>query len=390
MEKQEEISFDFMVQVRDKGETDLGIEDATKRWDEQDFPFISIAKVTIYAPQSDLDSVESEADCENLIFTPWHSLVSHQPLGGINRLRQDVYNRSSTHRGADDPGAICRFARRHDHSEFKGGNSITDLPHSDSWANFYSIDCNQPISESGLLDEWKIYAKNQNPVQLVIYRRSGNSFSVIGKSLIETPVLGENTFKLVQPIKVAKGDLVGWYYPTTGSIAFVKHDGPWLLNDLTASVVFGNQGSCDNAIQFSSLRTYSIQVNGKQSPKPGGNRVIKGGGSVTDRPLTDSWVNFYSIDASHPICGEGSLTEWNIVAKNQNPVQLVIYRRTGNNFTVIGKSRMEIPVVGKNRFILDQPISVSMGDLVGWYNPGNCCIAFTRFRSFLLLTFVNI
>ncbi|NQY64837.1 MAG: catalase, partial [Alteromonadaceae bacterium] len=130
MEKQEEISFDFMVQVRDKGETDLGIEDATKRWDEQDFPFISIAKVTIYAPQSDLDSVESEADCENLIFTPWHSLVSHQPLGGINRLRQDVYNRSSTHRGADDPGAICRFARRHDHSEFKGGNSITDLPHS--------------------------------------------------------------------------------------------------------------------------------------------------------------------------------------------------------------------------------------------------------------------
>ena len=378
MEKQEEFSFDFMVQVRDKGETDLGIEDATKRWDEEEFPFISIGKVTIFAPQLDIDSVESEADCENLIFTPWHSLESHQPLGGISRLRQDVYNKSSTLRGADDPGAICRFARRHDHSTLNCGSSITERSYSDSSVNVYSIDSSQPISASGLLDEWKIYAKNQNPVQLIIYRRSGNSFSVIGKSLIEIPVFGENTFKLTQPIKVAEGDLLGWYSPNAGCIAFVKNNGPWLIPDLTASVVFGNQGSCDTDIQFSSFRTYSIQVNGKQSPKPGGNRIIKGGMITTNQPHTDSGANVYSIDASHPICGEGTLTEWNIYAKNQNPVQLVIYRRSGDSFKVIGKSKVEIPVFGKNRFILDQPIDVSMGDLVGWYNPAKGCIAFNQ------------
>lgn len=378
MEKQEEFSFDFMVQVRDKGETDLGIEDATKRWDEEEFPFISIGKVTIFAPQLDIDSVESEADCENLIFTPWHSLESHQPLGGINRLRQDVYNKSSTLRGADDPGAICRFARRHDHSTFNCGSSITERSYSDSSVNVYSIDSSQPISASGLLDEWKIYAKNQNPVQLIIYRRSGNSFSVIGKSLIEIPVFGENTFKLTQPIKVAEGDLLGWYSPNAGCIAFVKNNGPWLIPDLTASVVFGNQGSCDTDIQFSSFRTYSIEVNGKQSPKPGGNRIIKGGMITTNQPYTDSGANVYSIDASHPICGEGTLTEWNIYAKNQNPVQLVIYRRSGDSFKVIGKSKVEIPVFGKNRFILDQPIDVSMGDLVGWYTSAKGCIAFNQ------------
>ena len=380
MAKQQEFSFDFMVQVRDKGdgETDLDIEDATKRWDEQEFPFVSIGKVTIFAPHSDIDSIESEADCENLIFTPWHSFASHQPLGGINRLRQDVYNKSSTHRNADDPGAICRFARKHDHNQLTGGNDTTEKPHSDTWADYYSIDTNTPISASGMLDEWKIYANNKNPVQLVIYRRSGNSFSVIGKSLIATPVIGENTFKLVQPIKVVKGDLVGWYYPNSGSIAFAKNDGPWLIPDLTASVVFGNQGSSDTAIEFSSFRQYSIQINGKQNQKSDGNRVIQGGVIPIDRPHTDSWSNFYSIDASHPICSEGTLTEWNIYTKNQNPVQLVIYRRNGNSFTVIGKSNMETPVVGKNRFILDAPINVSMGDLVGWYNPSIGCIAFTK------------
>lgn len=30
--------------------------------------------------------------CENLSYTPWHSLPEHQLLGVINRCRQPIYN----------------------------------------------------------------------------------------------------------------------------------------------------------------------------------------------------------------------------------------------------------------------------------------------------------
>lgn len=39
--------------------------------------------------------------CEEMAFTPWHALTAHQPLGGINRLRRQVYLGSAIHRGAD-------------------------------------------------------------------------------------------------------------------------------------------------------------------------------------------------------------------------------------------------------------------------------------------------
>ena len=29
--------------------------------------------------------------CENLSYTPWHSLPDHRPIGGINRARKVVY-----------------------------------------------------------------------------------------------------------------------------------------------------------------------------------------------------------------------------------------------------------------------------------------------------------
>ncbi len=97
MNQNEELHFDFMLQVRSEGE-DLGIENASSIWDERDYPFISVAKITIPAPQADVDSEEHKAHCEKLAFTPWHSLVEHQPIGSINRLRKSVYQASAEHR----------------------------------------------------------------------------------------------------------------------------------------------------------------------------------------------------------------------------------------------------------------------------------------------------
>jgi hypothetical protein len=92
-----DIVFDFKLQVRSSGEEDLGIEDATTVWDEEEFPFVNVATITITAPQ-EVGTETAKEDCEQLVFTPWHSLESHRPLGSINRLRKQVYQASADHR----------------------------------------------------------------------------------------------------------------------------------------------------------------------------------------------------------------------------------------------------------------------------------------------------
>jgi hypothetical protein len=91
------LQFDFMVQVRPGGD-DLGIENASSLWNEADHPFVSVARITIAAPQENVYSEEHIAACERLVFTPWHSLAAHQPIGGINRLRKAVYEASANYR----------------------------------------------------------------------------------------------------------------------------------------------------------------------------------------------------------------------------------------------------------------------------------------------------
>ena len=97
MTQADPIEFDFMVQVRDD-DRDMGIENASSIWEESDYPFISVAKILIPTPQTDIISEENKAYCEGLAFTPWHSLVEHQPIGSINRLRRSVYQASAEHR----------------------------------------------------------------------------------------------------------------------------------------------------------------------------------------------------------------------------------------------------------------------------------------------------
>jgi len=99
MSGNEDLHFDFMLQVRGK-DADFGkdnelIENASSRWDDE---FVSVAKITIPRPQPEVDSEENKAHCEKLAFTPWHSLVEHQPIGSINRLRKSVYQASAEHR----------------------------------------------------------------------------------------------------------------------------------------------------------------------------------------------------------------------------------------------------------------------------------------------------
>lgn len=91
-----EVVFAFEIQVRTAADlartiaTD--IEDASAEWNPETHRFEQVATITI-APQ-EFETAEREALCESLFFTPWHGVVEHRPLGGINRLRRAVYDAS--------------------------------------------------------------------------------------------------------------------------------------------------------------------------------------------------------------------------------------------------------------------------------------------------------
>ena len=97
MTQGESVIFDFKLQVRDADQvTDM--DDATSSWAEAETPFVSVATLVLEAPQPDVNSDSQRKACEDLVFTPWHALTEHEPLGGINRLRNKVYKASAHHR----------------------------------------------------------------------------------------------------------------------------------------------------------------------------------------------------------------------------------------------------------------------------------------------------
>lgn len=101
MKGNEDVCYDFKIQTRDTNDiAELNIEDATTTWPDEEISYVDVARITIKAPQSP-HTKEALEQCEALAFNPWHSLAAHQPLGGINRLRRDVYFGSAGHRGAE-------------------------------------------------------------------------------------------------------------------------------------------------------------------------------------------------------------------------------------------------------------------------------------------------
>ncbi|CAJ0850299.1 hypothetical protein AMST5_00249 [freshwater sediment metagenome] len=97
------VVFDFQIQLRPDGlsptDADYPIESANDEWKPKGdgtAAYQNVATITI-RPQ-DFDTPLQNTECEHLVFTPWHGLTAHQPLGGINRLRREVYIASSRHR----------------------------------------------------------------------------------------------------------------------------------------------------------------------------------------------------------------------------------------------------------------------------------------------------
>jgi hypothetical protein len=86
---------EFLVQLQDPSKL-MPIEDPSVLWTERDSPFIHVATITI--PPQKFDTPEQQQFCENLSFSPWHSLDEHRPVGALNRVRKLVYQASSDYR----------------------------------------------------------------------------------------------------------------------------------------------------------------------------------------------------------------------------------------------------------------------------------------------------
>ena len=87
--------FDLMVQLQ-VPEKNMPVEDTTIEWKESDSPFVPVARIEIQ--KQDITQAMQSGFCENLSFTPWHTLPEHQPLGGLNRVRKAVYQGISRYR----------------------------------------------------------------------------------------------------------------------------------------------------------------------------------------------------------------------------------------------------------------------------------------------------
>jgi catalase len=100
----EDAYFDFNVQLQ-KDASKMPVEDPTVEWDEQLSPYVKVA--TIRIPKQDFNTEEQKKLDEKQSFSPWNSLLEHQPLGGVNRARK-IYAemseiRNKTNRESESP-----------------------------------------------------------------------------------------------------------------------------------------------------------------------------------------------------------------------------------------------------------------------------------------------
>lgn len=89
----------FMAQLQTDAER-MPIEDASETWPEDLSPFRKVAEIRV-RPQEFRDEARMRA-CEALSFNPWNGLNTHRPLGGINRVRKNLYEELAAFRASEN------------------------------------------------------------------------------------------------------------------------------------------------------------------------------------------------------------------------------------------------------------------------------------------------
>lgn len=82
-----EVALQLQVQLRTSDA--MPVEDATVMWSEKESPFETVADLRLF--RQEVDTPARRAAEESLSFSVWHAIPEHEPLGGINRVRKEVY-----------------------------------------------------------------------------------------------------------------------------------------------------------------------------------------------------------------------------------------------------------------------------------------------------------
>lgn len=92
---QGEACLSFQVQFQTDPDA-MPIEDASVAWDEDASPFRPVARISL--PRQEIDAPRALARCASLVFNPWNTHPAHRPLGGINRMRRELYQAAGAQR----------------------------------------------------------------------------------------------------------------------------------------------------------------------------------------------------------------------------------------------------------------------------------------------------
>ena len=98
--------FDFYVQVNNDPKNN-NIENSQKVWSTSKSPYIKVGRLNI--PQQSKEKINSKNEvCESTSFNPWRAPEENRPLGGVNRIRLEVYIKQAkmrhSHNGVIYPG----------------------------------------------------------------------------------------------------------------------------------------------------------------------------------------------------------------------------------------------------------------------------------------------
>jgi catalase len=85
------VAYDFELQFF-VDEATTPIEDASKIWPDGETPIVTVARLTLTAPEAGAELAEAER------FDPWRGLAAHRPLGDIMRARRLSYRASQMSR----------------------------------------------------------------------------------------------------------------------------------------------------------------------------------------------------------------------------------------------------------------------------------------------------
>ncbi|MCX5805542.1 MAG: PEP-CTERM sorting domain-containing protein [Proteobacteria bacterium] len=92
-----------------------------------------------------------------------------------------------------------------------------------------------------------------------------------------------------------------------------------------------------------------------------------GGNDTIVRSYVDGATGITFIDVNHRIISDGEIDSWSVYAVAGRTMRLKIFRENGDNYDLVGSSPFVTTTFGGQTFSFATPISVKVGDIIGWY-----------------------